>query len=411
MKKQNIENGFTPFLQKEDYDRMSLVELGRYICMKRKEILSQHKGTITVLKNGKYAGWHQTFVYCPKDGKRKILRGKTLDELEDKLVSFYTGGMARNKHTVQMCFDEWIEYLRVNKKASTIHAYEKVYKRNFGDISEKYIEDLSVIDIKMFVKNEVSNKKLTAKAYASLKTNLLGIFHYAKDKYGVDVGIDGVVTDLTRELRGTFERSKKSQKKDTDFIFIDEEVEKISEYCLKSGTLVDLGILLLFFCGLRIGELSALKKCDISDDFKVINVSRTEERIGSGADYIVVDSTKTESGCRSVLLTERASSLLEQIYNGSNPNEEYLFSDEQLGRYPAKKFRDRLYRLCIILNLPKRGPHAIRRTYASRLFEKRVPENLIIRHMGHIDFYITKSYYIYNRKNQDQLISELERAL
>ena len=167
----------------------------------------------------------------------------------------------------------------------------------------------------------------------------------------------------------------------------------------------------MFFCGLRIGELSALKKCDISDDFKVINVSRTEERIGSGADYIVVDSTKTESGCRSVLLTERASSLLEQIYNASNPDEEYLFSDEQLERYPAKKFRDRLYRLCIILNLPKRGPHAIRRTYASRLFEKGVPENLIIRQMGHIDFDITKSYYIYNRKNRDQLISELERAL
>ena len=31
--------------------------------------------------------------------------------------------------------------------------------------------------------------------------------------------------------------------------------------------------------------------------------------------------------------------------------------------------------------------------------------------MGHIDFDVTKEFYIYNRKSMDELIGELEKAI
>ncbi len=406
----NTLNSLLPSLrQKAPSGKMSLRDIEHLLEMTRKEALAQHTAAISQLQSGNLKGYFQTFVYS--NGKRKVLRARTMKELEDKIVDFYTSVPESSKHTVKECFEGWIEDLAINKKPSTLHAYEKVFHRHFGGIENSSIEELSVYDIKAFVKKEVAEKQLTAKGYAALKTDLLGIYHYAKDRLDIDVGIDDIVTDLGRQLRGSFQRPQKVLKKDRELIFLDEEIKRVSDYCLESGSLTDLGILLLFKTGLRVGELAALKKSDIVRDCSEITVSRTEERIGSGAEYIVSETPKTEAGIRNVLVTQETTMILREILRRSSTKSEYLFADGELDRYPAKKFRDRLYRLCTILHMPKRGPHAIRRTYASKLYEAGVPEQIIIKQMGHIDFDVTKSFYIFNRKNEEEIISELEKAI
>lgn len=408
MKFNNI-NGLAHFKDDTQSASMSLVDLEHYIEVTRREILDNHHTKIAELKSGRYKGYYQTYVVDTLTGKRKNVRAKSQRELENKLVEHYTQNL--KKHSIEECYVGWLNDLRINKKPSSIHTYEKVFKRHFSEIQNDCIEDMSVYEIKLFMKKEVADKQLTAKAYASLKTVLRGIYHYAIDMEYVDIHIDDILSDLSRQLRGNFHKSKKATKKDEEFIFFDDEIALISRYCLESDTLVDLGIMLLFGTGLRVGELAALKNDDIEKNYKAITISKTEERVGNGATYIVVDTTKTESGTRTVLLTKDVSKLLKKINDKSAVNSEYLFSDELLERYPAKKFRDRLYRLCIILGIPKRSPHDIRRTYASKLYESGVPEHLIVKQMGHIDFDVTKNFYIYNRKSMDELIGELEKAI
>lgn len=405
----NITNGLAHFKDDTQSASMSFIDLEYYIDMTRREILKNHQAKIAELQSGRYKGYYQTYVVDELTGKRKNLRAKSQRELENKLVEHYTQN--NKKHSIEDCYNGRIDDLRINKKPSSIYTYEKVFKRHFSSIQSDNIEDISAYKIKLFMKKEVADKQLTSKAYASLKTVLRGIFHYAIDNEYIDIHIDDILSDLSRQLRGTFRRTKKSEKSDEEFIFFDDEIAQITSYCLESETLVDLGILLLFRTGLRVGELAALKNDDIEKGFRGINISRTEERVGNGATYIVSDTTKTESGTRTVLLTHEASTLLKKINEKSAVNSEYLFSDKVIERYSAKKFRDRLYRLCIILGIPKRSPHAIRRTYASKLYEAGVPEHLIIKQMGHIDFDITKQFYIYNRKNIDELIGELEKAI
>ena len=401
-------SGLTHFKNDAMRGKMSLLDLERYLDMTRKEILKQHSRSITELRSGRFKGWFQTFVDDMETGKRRVVRAKTEKELYNKLIEIYSGA---TKHTVEDCYNGWIDYLKVNKKLSTIHSYEKVYKRHFMSIKDKYVEDLSAHEIKMFVKTEVADKELSSKAYASLKTDLLGIYHYAMDMGYVDIRIEDVVLDLGRHLRGSFQRTKKASKEDKDLIFFDDEIARITEFCSGNDTLVDLGILLLFGTGMRVGELAALEDIDIIDEFRAIHVRRTEERISSRADYIVVDTTKTEAGDRKVILTGEVSALVHRILDKSDKTSEYLFADNDLDRYPAKKFRDRLYRICKILGIPSRSPHDIRRTYATKLYEAGVPEHLIIKQMGHIDFNITKSFYIYNRRNLNELIAVLEQAV
>ena len=393
------------------YGTISLTDLERYVDMTRKEILKKHKPAITHLQRGRYSGYYQTYIVDTLSGKRRNIRAKTREELDDKLVDFYSCNADTHMHTVEECYNSWISYLSSSKKPSTIHAYDKVFKRHFAGMKDKKIEELTPYDIKTFVLEEVKNKGLTYKSYSAMRTDILGIFHHAEDKGYRCIDIDKVMSELGRTLKGSFAKTKKSSKSDEDLVFCDEEVKRITDYCNSTKKLVDMGIILLFGSGVRVGELAALEKTDISDDLKVINVSKTEERIGNGAEYIISDTTKTDAGMRKVILTPMVSSILSDTIANSNPSSPYLFSDDVLVRYPAKKFRDRLYRICDILDIPRRSPHAIRRTYASKLFEAGIDETLIIKQMGHIDFDITRMFYIYNRKSTDELISELEKAL
>lgn len=388
----------------------TITDLEHYCSMKRKEILSKHKSAITELRNGKYEGLFQTFVRDEKTGKRRVLRAKSRSELDDKLLAFYTSTKSSQKHTVDECFRGWIKYLAIDKRPSTIRIYETEYRRHFQGIKDLYIEDFNALSIKVHAKTETSKKKLTQKGFSSYKTNVYGIWHYAKDKGYINYRIEEVYEELRRELKGSFYPSKKSLKKDEDLVLSDEELKKLKAFCENSHRLDDLGIHLLTGTGLRVGELVALRKSDVSKDGKYLLILQTEERVGDGADYVVSDKPKTEAGYRTVLLTSDMSRLIEQILKMSNSNSNYIFSDKTYDRYNTKKIRDRLYRVCKYAGIKKRSPHALRRTYASMLSEAGVPEELIIRQMGHVDIDITKKCYIYNRKSTDELISILEHA-
>lgn len=97
-------------------------------------------------------------------------------------------------------------------------------------------------------------------------------------------------------------RIKKNKKTKTYSLEIVEELKTdVSIAELRKG--LYLGILLLFKTGLRISELAALKKCDISDN--AIHVNRTEicyEDANGNRVYEVRDFPKTEVGIRDAVI-------------------------------------------------------------------------------------------------------------
>lgn len=387
----------------------TITDLEHYCSMKRKEILQRHKNSITELRSGKYEGWYQTFAKDEKTGKRKLLRANSRAALDDKILAFYTNTGTVDKHTIEECFNGWIEYLSIDKKPSSIRFYKQVFKRHFMSVKNLYIEDWEEYQIKVFSKKEIARNKLTQKGYSTYKTVLFGFFHFAKDHKYITVRIEEVAEELRRELRGSFAPSKRRLNVDDDYVLSKEEYEKIKDYCVQSGRLDDLGIALMQETGIRVGELASLRKTDVSPDMTKIYIYRTEERVSSGADYAVSDRPKTENGIRKVLLTKEAKGLVDMIIERSNNESDYLFSDIVLERFPTKKFRDRLLRICSYVGIKKRSPHALRRTYITSLYETGVPEDIIIKQVGHVDFDITKKYYIFNRKSDEEMVAYLEK--
>ena len=103
----------------------------------------------------------------------------------------------------------------------------------------------------------------------------------------------GVFRIVTRSI------CKKSCCKESE-VFNENEITIVKSYLRKRGTIRDLGVLLAFETGLRVGELSALKKDDIIKSRKCIHIQRTEvtykDPQTNEAICEVRDFPKTEAG-------------------------------------------------------------------------------------------------------------------
>ena len=195
---------------------------------------------------------------------------------------------------------------------------------------------------------------------------------------------------------------KKNIKEDDELVFMDDEKKRLFNYFEnKEMDLKDLGILLLFYTGMRPGELSAIQWKDVAEN--AINVHRTEIRYENEDGkyvYEVRDFPKTEAGIRKVIIPNSSLWILEKIRE-LNPKGKYVF--EQNGvRIRTCIFDDRLRRICDKLEIKEKSLNKIRKTYATTLIDKKVDESLIISQMGHTDIETTKTYYYKNNKSLEQ---------
>ncbi|MBP9997271.1 MAG: hypothetical protein KBT19_08435 [Lachnospiraceae bacterium] len=74
----------------------------------------------------------------------------------------------------------------------------------------------------------------------------------------------------------------------------------------ENPTVGNLGILLTFQTGIRMGELSALKAADLKGNRLQIQRQEIKHKnleTGKGTVHEIIDYTKTEAGLRSIILT------------------------------------------------------------------------------------------------------------
>ena len=169
----------------------------------------------------------------------------------------------------------------------------------------------------------------------------------------------------------------------------------------------------MFQTGLRVGELSALKRSDIDIARMRITVRRTETSYDGPDGHRVIDvsdEAKTSAGNRVVYLPETAKWTLGQI-GRLNPLREWLFSYEDGRRIHGKAFCDQIHRACKAVGIPERSTHKIRKTYASALLDGSVNEKLVQKQLGHSDIYTTKTYYRRDRMTEAEKLAEVNHIV
>lgn len=360
---------------------------------KREELLKKHPYEIWIGKDNRY------YTYFPeKDNKRMLKSRNTRQKIEDCIVDFWKQEM--ENPTIYELYIEWVngKLKREEITITTKNRYDRQYKESMIEFGKNRIKAIEEYDIEKFLLEAIHAHKMTAKGFSNLRTLILGIFKLAKKKKLIQYSIKNVIDDMDISKK-VF---RKVKHEDDELIFMDEEVEKVLNYFKQHKLdLKDLGILLLFYTGMRPGELSALTWDDVNGN--IIKIHSTEIRYeNENKEYIyeVRDFPKTEAGIRDVIVPQSQLWILKEIKT-LNPSGKYVF--EQHGqRIRTCLFDDRIRRICSKLKIKEKSLNKIRKTYATTLIDKRVDDSLIIAQMGHTDITTTKNYYYKNRKNMQQ---------
>ena len=384
-------------LQCDTLDMYNVLDV--IMASKRAKIKNLHTYAITPANShNKY--WTTYFKHENK--ARLLIRGKTEEELLDKLVKLYEETENLDNLTFNRLFDEWLEYKKaITNSANTIKRHRQHYVKYFepSKLHSMKVSHIDTFVLEMECNRIVKEFNLTRKAWVNAKTILIGMFEYAKRKKYI---IDNPLSDMkiTVRYKQTVKKTGNTQTYNTD------ELEALNKYLdmkyEETNGSVYIAVRLNFFLGLRIGELAALKPEDIMGN--QIHVVREAVRDQETNQTYVVEHTKTNRD-RFVALVPQAKKLLEKL----DMDGAYLFERDG-ERLRARQIEYVLEKYAQHQGIEPKRSHKIRKTYASRLNAYGVPIDAIREQLGHSELSTTLSY-IYNPLTEDATYSMISDAL
>lgn len=383
---------------------IDLEDIQKQLKMKEREkILSNHHYKIW---EGVDGYWR---TYLPDDnGKLKMKKRKDYQSIEDDVYQYYYDKIKRPKF--REVFEEWIaekeEYEEIQKNSITRYrnSFNRFFPENEEFCSIKLV-DITDSDLEKFLKKSIKNHKLTRKTYSSLTLILQGVFRFARRENYTDFSIANFMNNFEPPKK-IFKKKPKDPKLQ---VFSRKEAKMLIEYFLVHIDIINLGLALMFYTGLRVGELSTLKKEDNAKRY-FLNICRTEVTYQENGKYVnSVKELPKGDDPRIIDIPQKGQKILDQIILMS-PNKEYLFSDDY-GRIRSARFNYRLKKVCEELQIPVRSTHKIRKTYGSNLLENNVGEALTQSQLGHKQISTTHNYYHYDITDDEERSRAINEAV
>ena len=352
--------------------------------------------------------------------KRKSFYGKSKKEVKEKMDNYKLlnpiGQAAINEYTVATWFNYWVWNIKKRDiKPKTFERYESIY-RNYiegSEIANIPLYKLKLNNIQAYY-NRLLDNGTTVSTVKQINEKLKTCLDFAEKNDYIEKNFAKLV-ELPTEKK---EKKKQVFTVDEQALFI----ETIKGHKLETFFLVALST------GLRLGELLGLKWSDIDFDNHTLTVNRSVRR-----GYIFDDQDnkhretfeqipKTENAFRTVPIVSNVfNKLLEHKKQqdeikaklGESFQDNNLVFCNSVGsylnpNYPPKPFK----RIQDKMGIPKEEHikfHGLRKTFATRLFEKNIPPKTVQVLMGHADIEITLNIYTEVMEDKKiEAINELE---
>ena len=351
--------------------------------------------------------------------KRKSFYGKTKKEVKEKMDNYKIlnpiGAAAINEYTVATWFNYWIWNIKKRDiKPTTFARYESVYRT--------HIEGSEIANIPLY----------------KLKLNNIQAYYNKLLDNGTPIATIKQINSKLKTCLDSAEKNNYIEKNYCKLVEIptdtkDKKIEVFSVDQQKQfaetvkGHKLELLFLTALCTGLRIGEISGLKWSDIDFDNHTLTVNRTVERVAlfdkdGKRHYETIEQTpKTSNGFRTVPISpiifdrllehkKQQDTIKREI---PNFNEYDLIFCDKKGYYiNPNSITGAFHRIQNKMNIPKDEHikfHGLRKTFATRLFEKGVPPKTVQTLLGHSDIEITLNIYTQVMENKKvEAINELE---
>lgn len=185
---------------------------------------------------------------------------------------------------------------------------------------------------------------------------------------------------------------KKGEVKQMD-AYTAEEQKKIVEYTRNKDD-INRVFYMLIATGMRVGECVALTWGDVNLDEGWIMVNKTA--VNRRGHMVVQNHPKTEQSVRKIYLADNTKDFLKRLDCRRNAKKEentLVFQNEHGNVYHTSALRSRWIKVCAELNIPYKGMHALRHSWATRALEKKVEVHTVSKMLGHKSVATTMDIY------------------
>ena len=252
----------------------------------------------------------------------------------------------------------WQEDKSKDVKVTTMAAYSLIIERHLLP-RFRTLEEITPESVQRMIDEEILEKL----KYNTLKSIILVvkmIIKYCEEKGWMESRVYNIRT-IPHNTRS-----------DPQTLSLEEEKEFV--FWLKvHPSRLNIGLLLSACCGLRVGEVCALKWEDIDFSRQVLQVRRTVYRVYDPngkprKSRLVVGSPKTSTSWREIPLPEFIFRMIPGM--GNRHGESYILSGDDSPEDP-QNFRNNFKRVLYALGFPPRKVHSLRHSFATRCLESK----------------------------------------
>lgn len=341
--------------------------------------------------------WEARYPVGKKEnGKTKYasLYARSYSEAKELLLKAQTSRILQptKKILFSEVLREWMIANDVNHKSATKLKYEYLIETHISpELGGYSVGDIDGTLINDFMRSKMTRGRIDKPGGLSgnyVKTMLI-IIQSALD-YAVE-------QEWCPKLK--FQIVKPAMEQKSIVILNSSELDKLESGLSSDSSLESLGIMLSLYTGLRIGEICALKWCDIDLENKVLHVRHTVARVkntnptDSSKTCLIIDKPKTKSSLRDIPITTKIFSLLSSARAASVS--EYVISDQSTFLSP-RTYEYRFHKKLEEHNIKDINYHALRHTFATRCIEKGIDVKSLSEILGHSNVSITLNTYVHS---------------
>lgn len=352
---------------------------------------SKHKGNTP---------WYVKFRYTDQEGKKqeKVKRGfRTKTEALEFEKDFLNNISLEREYLFEKVVEFYLETVKNKIKLSTVDTKESIIRKFIlSEFSGKDIRNITTADLirwqnkRLYEKDENGEHKYKGTYIKTINNQLRAIFNFA---YAAKYLKENPVADLPSAGSKESDREYITWSSDDIKLFLKNIIDHEDAY---------LAFMILFYTGLRKGELLALTINDFSYEDKTLEITKTFSRL-NGKDYIRTPKTKQSKRIvvLPIFLADAIQGYIDLLYKPS--------PSQRIFQQASDSFIDTaLAAGCKRTGLPKIRIHDTRHSHITNLSDMNIPLKEIGPRVGQKSENITLHYSHSTTAGKSSLIDKLE---
>lgn len=300
----------------------------------------------------------------------------------------------------------WLEnYVKPSAKPKTYARYsEIVHKHLIGGLGETEMQNITPLTLQKYVTELLtSGNKKTGAGLSARSVNIIITVIQSSLQTAYNLGY------IEKEVANKIKRPKSKEKQVSSFTVAEQKL--IEEAIFKTTKPKMYGILICLYMGLRIGELLALEWTDVDFSKNELSITKTcfDGKDKNGVFGRITNAPKTDTSMRIIPIPKSLVPILKEMKRKAK--NQYVISN---GEKPlmVRSYQRSFERLLKRLQIPHKGFHSLRHTFATRALEIGVDVKTLSEILGHKNANVTLQRYAHSMpEHKKEVMNKIGKLL